>query len=52
MNELELLKEIEYVRFGGTKQEYKTALWIKEKLAELGIDSKYEPFKEIGRAHV
>lgn len=45
MNELELLKEIEYVRFGGTKQEYKTALWIKEKLAELGIDSKYEPFK-------
>ena len=43
-NEMELLKEIEYVRFGGTKQEYKTAMWIKENLASLGLESHYEAF--------
>lgn len=44
-NEMELLQEIEYIRFGGTKQEYKTALWIKEKLNELGLESRHEAFK-------
>lgn len=44
-NELELIKAIEYTRFGGTKQEYKTAMWIIDRLGELGIDGHYEPFK-------
>ncbi len=43
-NELELLKEIEYVRFGGTRQEYKTALWIIDRLAELGLKAHHEAF--------
>lgn len=43
-NEMELLKELEFVRFGGTKQEYRAAMMIMENLKELGLKAHYEAF--------
>ena len=44
-NEMNLLKELAFVRFGGTKEEYRAARIIIDELAQANIKAVREPFK-------
>lgn len=45
INAMQVLKDLEYVRTGGSKEELKAAQYIQSKLSEIGIESVIEDFE-------
>lgn len=48
INAMKVIKDTEYVRRSGTKEELKAAKYIQEQLTKIGIESKIETFKTQG----
>lgn len=46
-----ILEETDYVRTGGSQEEYRCALYLQEKCAEMGLQAHLEPF-EVGMAEM
>ena len=49
---MQIFHDTAYVRMGGTQEELKTAEYLRQRVADMGLEASLEAFREIGRAHV